>query len=395
MLQPHTSGGEDLRSWNLEHLGPNTKESFSALGAKCSGFSISSNEAGRGGAQLISTQVQFLHANEDDGTWNPGADDEIAPNRGFHTYMLEASQVRVSPAATAVEDNMLGSLLEQVTRVRIQCRRTIQRPVGGTSSGGILNPLEPRLTSPSWLVNMSIPLDFDATGIGEGLVDALRSNELEPRRYNLRFDFGAASGHVLVALPDACSAALGPGLWGYPDGEFDVNAIGPKSARIYAVYANDLARGAFASEFVPTGGDMVQYIGCGGQQWDAVDQYGGGYAVEIGEGSLAQGSSSPGYTGPPPLFSDDDDFFSAAIAAYGGNNPWPKGVRPLAHVSFWHRDVPSTVAHVDDWTQMRSGGITVSLNSVVLTGSQGLNGRSNAFQFTFTSDSGTDVSTNY
>lgn len=379
-------GLADLVSWNVVHHGRNSGESINFLGCKVSSFTITSAKR-KGRLHKLTAMVQFKSPDAEDTTWDGDElENRLFPRVAMSGLAMQTSVIRIS--SSAVEDDMLGTIVKEGTKMRLTCSRSMSRgPTWGHNKNGERQVYEPRNSSERWSLRISFPT-YDTAG--NQIPDQLRrdflSRSVATRRYNIRLDLGGVNRVLYVALPDVASAIASPKIWNYAAGTFDPDSTGPTSAKVYAVYYLNPAR-AYTTEHVPLAGDTVRYDGCGGASGEMTDRAGGGYVARVEGARFAQGSLAPGYTGYPGYGSLIDDIRALS--------PWRGGIAPQGHVSFYLRDEDRLHTQSDSFTTLVPGGLVVSLDNVVMTGNGGLDTKDSSYGFTFVTDTDSTATVRY
>ena len=347
----------DLKSWNLTMYGPNAKDSVRAKGGKGIGFTISSQK--RGTVNILQLAMQYQVADAEAETYSVEPEDELYPDTLYNHYLLEASQIRISPIASPVTDDMENTIVNEATGLAISMSRN--KPSHHPQSaavGGNVTLLEPFLGGREiWRIKLQAPT-FDSTdhAVAQSLVDAMRTPASDRGRYDLRIDLGGVAGTVYKSMN--MTEAVLQELWGYTE-PHDPNGSGPSSARAYKLLSRNLAAdGSNVSDYLPTNGNTMRWQGWNGGVGVSEPGQDGGYVARIAE-------SKEYLDGPFPI------------------------------VSFYFQDGNQLHTLEPDNEQLVPGGMSFHSSGVILTGTEGPGNNESAQSFTFASDSKTTVEVVY
>ncbi|MFT5266626.1 MAG: hypothetical protein ACI88C_000047 [Acidimicrobiales bacterium] len=378
-------GLADLVSWNLAHHGRNPGESILFKGAKVSSFSITSaNRKGR--LDKLTATVQLKCPDSEDTTWDGDElEHRLFPRVEMGALAMQTSVVRISE--NPIADDMLGSIVQDGSKMRLTCSRKMARsPSWGHNKNGERQIYEPRNSAEAWSLRMQFPTyDIAGNPIPGQLRQGFVSRSVKPRRYNVRLDLGGVNKVLYVALPDAASAVASPKIWNYTEAFNPANA-GPTGAKVYAVYYANPSN-SYTTEHVPLAGDTIRYDGCGGASGELVNRAGGGYVARVEGARFAEGTLAPGYAGYPG--------YGAFIDDITGLGPWRGDLAPQGHVSFYFREEDRLHTQQDSFTTLVPGGLVVSLDNAVLTGSNGLDTKDSSYGFTLSTDTDSTVTVKY
>jgi hypothetical protein len=194
-------GYADLKSWSFDTVGPNTHESWEVRGCKCVGFQFTTQRFGSLGHQ-IRLAAQYAAANEVASSWDGTADanqlfSRVAPGR----HLLESSVIRVRETSLGDVEGDLGSTrITTPTNLAVSCRRqTPPRPAKGASDdSSIATDQEPVIELETWTVRVAAETWDTGDGVMRGLVDKAISDDVRPKRYNVRIDLGINDNIIYV-----------------------------------------------------------------------------------------------------------------------------------------------------------------------------------------------------
>lgn len=368
----------DLRSYNLERYGPQTQDKALLRGLKSESFTLRSRALRSLGFSPIDLQVQLTADNVIDGdgvVGDPADADELFRRKGYSLYSIQASTVRVTPAADALMTDPGIEVVEGVRSIGLTCRRAIaeRNPSSGVS-GGAAAPLEPVMGSEAWTIAFEFETFNDAQhAIAQGLVTASHSEIVEHPRYNVRIDFGATNRTLFVALDDPANQVLAPAVWGVSD--YVPGAMDPSGAMVFAVYATDLEPGK-GFQYVPAGGDMVRWQGNAGHPGYVSTTYADGYALRVGAALLVSDDQDsdviPGIT------------IADSLTLLGGMpSTFPT---PQALVTMWFSEGFHHVPVGSSYEHLVPGGFTLQFDNVALNRSEGLDNDRPSRKVTFVAD---------
>ncbi len=393
----------DLRSWNLELLGPNPKESQRARGCKARSFLIATRQGGRPGQNRpIFLQVQYLVDNQEEATY-PGQlpQLELFPRRAPAPFSLGASRIRINPAATSIGTDLGGEILHDPEGFSIRCNRQIsgmQNPTGGVDGSQAAIGDEPILgPDERWSVRIEAPVfDNSEHGKAQALVDAYWSEDVSHSRWNIRFDLGSSNKTLYVPITDAGNAVAIPFL--LPQTPFIAPGPGvaeglanPSStSQLFAVYGLETNPGT-GVQFKPKAGDTIRYIGRRGPPNAEQELAYGGYVLKVGAGlTLVDGVFSDfGFPGMNPI-----SILNALTGITGSpvlpaGFPTPQILMLMFFTGYLHTPVPSTHEY------LVPGGMAIELRNVALSACEGLRPNDASYAFTFESDAQSEVVVTY
>ena len=440
---PRTSLG-DLRSFELDAVGPSLGESTAARGCKSTGFQITTQR--RGIINILQFAAQYSASVDVDSAWDGDNLDNkiyIRNEPGYHH--LESSAIRVRKVADGpIDADPGGSLLKIPTSLRIGCSRpTPPRASLGEARGGIATEREERVEDEEWRIGLAVETDNDA--LARQLVADIKSNSVLSRRWNLRVDIGLNNGVLYVERPWLDSVALVPAMWGFPQALFNTDdpAHPEYKARAYGVYAKDLGNAPsqphpipipevqallgsqVMHQYAPRPGDTIRHQGYQGPLAVQTDTAEGTYVATVGSSRVLgtyfgprilhpdSGGGDVGAGGPPIPLPPSVNF---TVVPLGGSYQlappkvqlFPPQVPPSLEdsgwplpdyiVSFYTTDALAPSLTTDSFNgeeQWVPGGMTLDFENVTVLGSEGLSNDDSSHQFTFSTDQRSTVRLRY
>lgn len=320
----------DVKSYNIEAVSTGVGETERLVGSKATGFQVSSTER-RGGYRLA---VQFLVAGTGTAAYVGSSGVDTAGY--FHSG---ASTLRVAPA---VDGNFGSTLIPFPRDISLGMRRA---PVQAAAQAQLGLPREPYLGGlEEW------SMSFNA--VANDLRDAVRSNGGAKLRVQVRLDLGYVSRVLFIAIPDTLSSAIAstPGI----------GAGIHFRQKIFGVYTDGL------SPFtLPGPGSTVRYQDCKGAVGSMSYGADGGYVTSIASSGTVQNNQA-----------------KTAIKSSLGGAGFPE---PHAYIGLELKG-GYLHTHADDWETMVPGGLSIQLDGMLLSDSEGLSNDDETYSFVLTSD---------